>query len=405
MTRISTSDWYWGGDWAQNRAINELDAAIYQQRQAQQRGLQQTRREFTRGLERVDSRLSSVSERIDALIQWTELRFQLLEFDEHAARRAVRAAFRALAAGAPAPVPDLDDVPGYWLPPAAVPLLRLIVRDAAPSRGITAFADLNASLELARERDAVRAELFSLAAGLCFDQPAFVDAAAMRLLAEPAGLGVAPPGAVAGAWRVLWEDAASDRFGPAARSQLVDRLGVLFDEAAIDDDELKAWDAAVLAFADGADRADGPAGRTTAFDRLREHLAADSPHATDTHADEPWRTVLRELIDEASPSEEPFATALDELQAAVGDRPTPPAWSAPAGTVPALIRADLFDPDVPAAELLALGPGPVAAVPDPLQAPRFLRPAHLHPPGRVAGVLALAHDQVTAEPLAGSSVP
>src|SRR5699024_9556422 len=114
----------------------------------------------------------------------------------------------------------------YWLPPAAVALLRLVARDGAASGP---FADLGASLELARERDPVRSELFTLAVALCFDQPAFVDAAALRLLGEPTDLGLTEPGEVADGWRTLWEHAALGRFGAGGHGLVRERLAARFD--------------------------------------------------------------------------------------------------------------------------------------------------------------------------------
>lgn len=351
MTRVS--HWNWDSDWSQTRAINELDQEIEAERQFQQRRLREARAEFSSGLKQVDSKLSSVSDRIETILEWTDLRFQLIEFDEHAARQAIRRPFRALAGGLPAVAPDVEDVPGYWLPPAAVALLRLVTRSGAVSGP---FADLGTSLELARERDAVRSELFTLAVALCFDQPAFIDASALRLLGEPTDLGLSEPGEVAAGWRTLWEHAALGEFGPSAEALLRERLAALFDPEAFDEEELRAWDRAILTFG-GVDAA-SPS-EAEAFERLRGHLlAAEAPRAPEVavEPDERWRQYLQELIEEPSPAELPLVEAMEELHLPE-DRlqRSHPAWADSAGTVAALVRRDLLDPDgAPALRAIAL---------------------------------------------------
>lgn len=349
MSRVSY--WNWDSDWSQTRAINEIDEELEAERRAQQRRLRAARAEFTSGLKQVDTKLSSVSGRIDTVLEWTELRFQLLEFDEYTARKAVRRPFRALAGGLPAAAPDIEDVPDYWMPPAAAALLRLVARSGGASGS---FTDLGASLELARERDAVRTELFTLAVALCFDQPAFVDASVLRLLGEPADLGLAAPGEVAAGWRSVWEHTALGEFGPSATALLRERIDALFDPEALDEGELKAWDDAILAFG-GVESA--PLPEHEAFARLREHLEAAAPPPPAGVAAEPddrWRHYLQELIEEPSPAELPLVEAMEELHLPE-DRlqRSKPTWSDAEGTVAALLRRDLFDPEGPP-ELRAL---------------------------------------------------
>ncbi|WP_026922303.1 hypothetical protein [Glycomyces arizonensis] len=339
--------WNWNLEGAQIRAINELDEELAAQAGITQRRIHETKRELQSHLSQVDRRLVSVADRIDTVLEWTELRFQLIEFDEYAARKAIRKPFRALAGGLPATAPDVADVPGYWMPPAALALLRLVARGGAPSGP---FADLSASLELARERDAVRAELFSLTVALCFDQPAFIDAAVLRLLGEPADLGLAEPGEVAAGWRALWEHAARGEFGPSAADLLTERLAAMFDPETLDEEELRAWDEAILSFG-GVESA--PLPKTEAFALLREHLSdAEAPQAAGgtVEPDERWRRYLQELIEEPSPAELPLVEAMEELHLSE-DRlqRSKPTWSEPEGSVAELLRQDLFDPDGPVA--------------------------------------------------------
>lgn len=234
MSRVSP----WTNDFGTANAINDLDDELAAERAARRREASRFVSEQAKvqhQLEQVGSRIDSVTDQISTVLEWTELRFQLLEFDEYQARKEIRKAFRALAQGRPAVLPEVDDVPGYWMPPAALAVLPLILRERHPAAvpacrpGANPFEDLKSGLESARERDAVRAQLFHLAVGLCFDQPAFIDATVLRLLSEPVGLGQTEAGQVAKGWRALWEHVALGGFGPAAVEQLSGRLAALFD--------------------------------------------------------------------------------------------------------------------------------------------------------------------------------
>jgi hypothetical protein len=358
MTRVST---WWGGDYDQSRAINEIDeelAAERQARRAQARRLEEARRQLDSGLQQVDAKLGTVSERIEAVLDWTELRFQLVEFEEYQARKEIRKTVRALAGGRPARAPDLEDVPGFWLPPAAAAVLPLVLRDrpAIPAQrtAVNPFADLAAGLEAARERDAVRAELFNLAVGRCFDQPVLIDAAVLRLLSEPSDLGVAPPETVAAAWRTLWEHAALGAFGPGAAVQLEGLLRDRFDATILGEDELQAWDAAI----EGSGASEGHGlPKAEAFAALEAHFAAAGTDASDAavstaalDAEASWRVYLQELIEEPSPAELPLVQEMEALGLdGEGPRYSRPSWAEPVGTVTALLRRDLFDPEAPPA--------------------------------------------------------
>lgn len=397
------STWYWT-DSGRERA--QMDA-IEQQR-ARTRRLERERRAAEAKLaEQISSTASHMNSRLDTVLRWTELRFQLLEFDEYQARKEIRNMVRALAGGRMPVMRGFDDVPGYWLPPAAAAVLPLVVRDRFPGErtAANAFADLQTGLETARERDAVRAELFSLAVGRCFDQPAFTDAAVLRLLSEPADLGVVEPGQVAWGWRTLWEQAAVGAFGPGAEAQIAALLRERFDPGTLDAAALRAWDESIERFgprrADaltalavhfaatapaepnrddatatgtgaGTDalRLDGlslgsaatdAASTSTPLDRAAApddatpaHPAAPTPSPPD---DAVWRSYLQELIEEPSEGELPLVREMAVLNPSAegreGDRRS---WSASAGTFADLVRRDLFDPEAPVPlRRLALG--------------------------------------------------
>jgi hypothetical protein len=393
MARVSQWNWTdFTQEWSQTSAINEIDEELAAERQARHRQARRFEDDQKQFKQQVDSKLDSVAERIEAVLDWTELRFQQVEFDEYQARKAIRNMVRAIAEGRRPLMHGFEDVPGYWLPSAAAGVLPLVLRDRVPGQRTAgnAFADLKSGLEHARERDAVRTELFSLAVGRCFDQPAFIDAAVLRLLSEPADLGVVEPGQVARGWRTLWEQAAQGAFGPGAEAQIAALLRERFDPAAIDEAALATWDEAIEGF--GATRAE-------AFAALEAHLTAETaaddaivdPHrdaaaeapagslgndallastpetgapqlsdstpgseapAAETREplrdDTAWRSYLQELIEEPSAAELPLVRQMAELdptpQGREGDSRS---WSAPAGTLAELIRRDLFDPGTP----------------------------------------------------------
>lgn len=360
--------WYWteaGRERAQEQAI--------EQQRARTRRLERERRAAEAKLaERISSTASLMNSRLDTVIQWTELRFQQLEFDEYQARKEIRNTVRALAEGRDPVLHGFDDVPGYWLPPAAAAVLPRVLRDRVPHQRTagTSFADLKTGLEAARERDAVRAELFSLAVGRCFDQPAFIDAAVLRLLSEPSDLGVAEPGQVAAGWRTLWEQAALGAFGPGAEAQIASLLRDRFDAQSLDEAALASWDTAIADFGATEVRRLTPA---EAYEALAAHFSVEPDSAAlltdelrhdeaglsepafgdvsataDLPADDAaWRSYLQELIEEPSPAELPLVLRMAEFNPLPERRDGGRSWTAPAGTVADLVRRDLFDPETP----------------------------------------------------------
>ncbi|GAA1666935.1 hypothetical protein GCM10009830_10810 [Glycomyces endophyticus] len=346
----TVSQWNWSDfsqEWSQTAAINELTDEVGAERRARRRELESVQSEIGEGLQRVDSRVDAVADRVGLLLAWTDLRFQLLELDEYQARREIRSAFRALAEGRPARRPDLPDLPGYWLPPAAAAILPLVFRGRPGADGKAPAGGLTTGLDAARDRDAVRAELFNLAVGRCFGQAVLVDAAFLRLIHDPADLGECDKGLIANGWRALWEHAALGAFGPAAVVQLTGRLRELFDPD--DADEAELWDAAITGF--GA--ADGQTPTLAeACNALRVHLAAE-PATADLaeleRSDGRWRRYLEELIEEPSPAERPIVGEMEALGLDDGPDRSRPSWAEPAGTPAALLRRDLFDPAAPVA--------------------------------------------------------
>ncbi|WP_112133995.1 hypothetical protein [Glycomyces dulcitolivorans] len=346
------SQWNWSDfsqEWSQTAAINELNDAVGAERRARRRDLESVHSAIGKGLKEVDSRVEAVADQVGLLLTWTDLRFRLLELDENHARREIRSAFRALAEGRPARLPDLPDLPGYWLPPAAAAILPLLLRGRPGANAKAPATGLTTGLDAARGRDAVRAELFNLAVGRCFGQAVLVDAAFLRLIHDPADLGECDSGLIANGWRALWEHAALGAFGPPALVQLTGRLRELFDPEKVDEAETAEWDRAIAGFGAAEGKTPTVAESSSA---LRAHLAAEPAHvdlAGLERADGRWRRYLEELIEEPSPAEYPIVDEMDSLGLDDGPDRSRPSWAEPSGTPAALLRRDLFDPEAPVA--------------------------------------------------------
>ncbi|MEU4314260.1 hypothetical protein [Nocardia sp. NPDC024068] len=351
MSRVST---WWTYEPDHANAINDLDEELTAERASRR---DQTTRlstaydETRRDLEQVGSRLTSVTGLVGAVLEWTELRFRLLEFEEYRARQEIRKAFRALAHGRPATLAGLEDIPGYWLPPAAQGVLGTLPphhQAGTPPRppAATTFEAPPHALESARERDAVRTDLFTLTVALCFDRPALIEATLPRLLSGPADLGVIEAGQVTEGWRTLWKHAAGGSFGSAAAEQLSERVTTLFDASTATEAEIRAWDRAIATFGSDSDTTQTKA---EIFAALGAHLTAESggtetlpPH------EQVWHAYVQELVEEPGPDERELVQAMENLPVGADiPRRSAPSWSRPAGTVVALVREDIFDPNAP----------------------------------------------------------
>lgn len=332
---------WWTSEIGRANAINDLDDELAAERTVRHREALRFASEqakVARHLEQVGSRIDSVTDQIGTVLAWTELRFQLLEFDEYQVRKDIRKVFRALAQGRATGLPEVDDIPGYWMPPAALAVLPLILREHHSADAAAA----NSGLASARERDALRTELFTLAVGRCFDLPALIEVAVPRLLSQPTDLGQAGAGHVAEVWRTLWKQAGLGDFGGATAAKLAGRLAAVVDLTAVDTDEVQAWDQAIESFSAPAST------KAETFTALRAHLMAEPDHADAFAAreDQYWRNLLQELIEEPSPAERELIRVMDDLHLPDdAARRSTPGWGAAAGTVLSLLRHDLFDPN------------------------------------------------------------
>lgn len=331
MTRVNP---WLSGYFGQARAINALDEQLGRERDASRRTATRLHTELLA----IRDRAAQVDGRMDVIISWIDLRFQLLEFEEFSVRKAVRKLVRDTVASRKTSA-AIGDVPGYWLPPAVVGTLS-----AAGAEAVVDFdADRSAALTAAIERDAVRTNLFGFAMGVGARWPSVVEPTASWLLTAAPDFGIAPPGRVADGWRAVWRSTGQGRCGPVARALLSSRLADLLDPANLDQPELDRWDRAIEHFGTGTTSI------TEALDALRTHLTAVEADQ-DTDDGSRWERYLQELVDEPSPNERPLVQRLDDLHRIDG-RPqlAVPSWAEGVGTVPELIRHDLFAPRGPIA--------------------------------------------------------
>ncbi len=355
------SDWI---DYSQNRKLRELedslDSAHYQM--ATERRRMRSELSHIRGT--LEQRLDRVSASLDAFIELSDVRAVLAMFDGAALAR-----HRTLQMldGVPVAHPDLEDVPGYWLVPAALGLHALLEGDAAAAR---------VRFDEAARRDATRAGHFAALA------TALTSAGHARAMDTAATADLlprlpSPTEEVTRGQRALWLLTADGSFGDDARQHLLlstlrawseERVGVPASAglAALTADASDA--PAVSGKKPGAptsrgQRPGGPAGRAEAARRitaLREGVArvvaldgedaSPSALAPDEVSAAFLNDTLRLLVEEGSPEEAPLLARARELRAVIessGEGGPPRRWTDTVGTVASLLGDDLVRQDAP----------------------------------------------------------
>ncbi|WDZ88679.1 hypothetical protein [Nocardiopsis sp. HUAS JQ3] len=348
------SDWI---DYSQNRKIRELEESLgsaHHQMAAERRRM---RSELSRVRGTLEQRLDRVSASLDAFIELSDVRAVLAMFDGAALAR-----HRTLQMldGVPLPGLDLEDVPGYWLVPAALGLHALLEGDTAAAR---------LRFDEAARRDAERAGHFAALA------TALTSADHARAMDAAATAGLLPrlpsPGEeVTRGQRALWLLTADGSFGDDARQHLLLSTLSAWSEAGTGV-PASAGLSALAADASGASPSPAPgrkgsgglAGRAGAARRitaLREGVArvvaldgedaSPSALAPDEVSAAFLNDTLRLLVEEGSPEEAPLLTRARELRAVIessGEGGLPQRWTDPVGTVAALLGDDLVRQDAP----------------------------------------------------------
>ncbi|WP_047871474.1 hypothetical protein [Nocardiopsis sp. RV163] len=348
------SDWI---DYSQNRKIRELEESLgsaHYQMAAERRRM---RSELSRVRGTLEQRLDRVSASLDAFIELSDVRAVLAMFDGAALAR-----HRTLQMldGVPLPSLDLEDVPGYWLVPAAFGLHALLEGDTAAARR---------RFDEAARRDAERAGHFAaLATALTSaDHARATDAAATAGLLPRLPY---PDEEVTRGQRALWLLTADGSFGDDARRHLLLSTLRAWSEAGVGVPASAGLYAltgdasgASPSPASGGKASGGLAGRAGAARRitaLREGVArvvaldgddaSPSVLAPDEVSAAFLDDTLRLLVEEGSPEEAPLLTRARELRAVIessGEGGPPQRWTDPVGTVAALLGDDLVRQDAP----------------------------------------------------------
>ncbi|MFC9086425.1 hypothetical protein [Nocardiopsis dassonvillei] len=348
------SDWI---DYSQNRKIRELEESLgsaHYQMAAERRRM---RSELSRVRGTLEQRLDRVSASLDAFIELSDVRAVLAMFDGAALAR-----HRTLQMldGVPPALLDLEDVPGYWLVPAALGLHSLLEGDTGAAR---------VRFDEAARRDAERAGHFAALA------IALTSANHARAMDTAATAGLlphlpSPTEEVTRGQRALWLLTADGSFGDDARQHLLLSTLRAWSEAQV---RVPASAGLSALAADASDaspspaspgkRTGGLAGRAEAARRitaLREGVArvvaldgedaSPAALAPDEVSAAFLNDTLRLLVEEGSPEEAPLLARARELRAVIessGEGGAPRRWTDPVGTVASLLGDDLVRQDAP----------------------------------------------------------
>jgi|GEM_PF-3848543 len=346
---MSLNQGWWDGPHSRHdRVQNDVIETLQYRLAAQSSSVRRQAAMARKATDRVASEVARLEERLDALVELTDLRFQLLEHHEtNRVRNELNRRLSLLSRGGVAPEHPLDDIPGYWLPPAANLLLATLRGEGER------VAEL---LELARERDRYRADLFILSAGIGFEAADLSRMTPGSLLSQPVHPDLVEPDIsletpIPTAWRRLWIDTAGGGLGSSARDQLEKRLA-----AAVTD----------LEMAERLTRRVSHGGTSPLTDlrRLRERcqkvMASGGTAVSGPIDTESWRGFLRELVNEGHAEEADIRRRTGELLHRFSDHTdSEPAglWSE-AGSLGDLMVVDILDdstPDAPAIVAMRAG--------------------------------------------------
>lgn len=350
-------DWI---DYSQNRSIRELQEEVGWAHSRLHSERKRMRSELSSLRGSLEQRLNRVSATLDAFIELSDLRATLAVFSPHALAR-----HRTLAMldGTVPAVLELEDVPDYWLPPAAHGLHALLT--GSPAGALTHFDE-------AARRDPERAAAFSVLAA------ALTRAEYARTMGGPGDLLPhlpAPDRQITRGRRALWILTADGSLGEEAREELL--RSTLRHWSRIEAEPPSLAGAAPVAAAPAA-----PAGRSsragrsshsgrgrgggTAQDEQLNVRARAVEKLTALHGDiiritgaggedtqvggEPdegsaafLSEALVALVGEGTPEEAPLIARANELRAVIenGGGERRPGWDDEVGTVTALLEEDL----------------------------------------------------------------
>ncbi|WP_213450156.1 hypothetical protein [Rhizomonospora bruguierae] len=364
------ADWLSSGNWVdyrQRRELRELDSQVSAltsslSTQARESSRLRSRLSYLEGS--LEERMRRLTRAFDAFVELSDLRVTLSMFDppalvRHRARQVAAAASDSVVPALPA----VEDVPGYWLPPALRALVALL-------RGEEPGADLATALDRDARRSALLIASVAAVAGRPDIGADWIERAFPPLRAD------AP---VTRAQRMLWTECLCGRFGDAGVTLVTARLAAMVEEMPAQQRAEAAgrWAGRVEALPGGGGAPGYPgmlpldpatatalsaAGRLEALRKLCESGTAPGTAWPEPAPAEggafrgagtaPERDaeridlgqVLRALVDEGSEEEAPLLRRAADLRAVIEDGAGPecPPWGDPAGTGADLLLADAF---------------------------------------------------------------
>ncbi|KOX13369.1 hypothetical protein [Nocardiopsis sp. NRRL B-16309] len=338
-------------DYSQNTRIRELEEALDSAHARIAHERRHLRSELSQVRGNLEKRLDRVSATLDAFIELSDVRETLSLFGD-----AARARHRTLQMLDGAAVPDLrlEDVPDYWLVPAAHGLHALRAGDTATAR--VRFDD-------AARRDADRGRAFAaLATALTHAEHA--RAIGASLTADLLPHLPLPSEELDRGRRALWLLTADGSFGDEAREHLLLSTLRHWSAEGVRPTGFSGLGAAPPSAKRGAARGRLPAGvaeRVAAARRLtglREDIARITALGSEeasaralapdrVSADFLWES-LRLLVEEGSPEEAPLLARAGELRGVIeGDASGQQAWDDRVGTVEALLDEDMVRDEAP----------------------------------------------------------
>ncbi|WP_049573905.1 hypothetical protein [Nocardiopsis sp. SBT366] len=362
MSHTDYSQVFLSRDGSQDRRIRELQENLDVAYSQMARDRSRVRSELSRLRGTLEQRLDRVSTTLDAFIELGDVRATLAMFD-HAA--IARHRTLQMLNGTALPSLELQDVPGYWLVPAARGLHSLLGDDLPRAR---------LHFDEAARVDPLRARGFAALTS------ALTGAEHARTLGEGVSADLLPrlpepDSEVTRCERALWILTADGSFGDDAREHLL--LSTLrgWSEDGVRGPLVDGWFASGAPVNGRGSRPRGPRDsgafqvsamadpwRQAVSDlaQLRERVTEitdvggeDTPAEVlgpDRASSDFLQDSLRLLVEEGSPEEAPLLADANRLRAVIensGQDETLPAWSDDVGTVGSLLQQDLTREDAP----------------------------------------------------------
>ncbi|MGW9556770.1 hypothetical protein ACWGSK_19910 [Nocardiopsis sp. NPDC055551] len=336
-------------DYSQNVRIRDLQESLDSAHSQMARERSRMRSELGRLKGGLEQRLDRVSATLDAFIELSDLRVTLTMFDGAAIAR--HRTLQMIDGSVPRSL-ELDDVPGYWLAPAARGLHCLLVGDLARAR---------VRFDEAAAIDPERARSFSALAA------ALTSAEHARALGENTAADLLPHLPVPGTrltrgQRALWLLSADGSLGEDARERLLLSSLRHWSAQGVRAPKVEAWFATAPS-GRGPRSESGLAARSGAARRLsevRERVtrvttlsAEDSPTevlAPDQDSADFLLQTLRLLVEEGSPEEAPLLAEANRLRAVIegsGEEIVLPSWGENVEEVGTLLQRDLVSEKAP----------------------------------------------------------